>query len=79
MEQQFQVKGERSALQQTWRRLVFICHMLCLHVGQVVDASSNSICTQAIKVHLALHKTHKKAYLKCSVMHMSLELAVSFS
>lgn len=46
--------------------------------GEVGDASSNSICTQAIKVHLTLHKTHKKAHLKCSVMHTSLELAMSF-
>lgn len=79
MGMQFEVKGERNASQQTWRRLVFIGHVLCLHMGEVGDTSSNSICTQAIKVHLTLHKIHKKDYLKCSVMHTSLELAMSFS
>lgn len=37
-----QIRGE-SALQQTWERLVFICHFLCLHRVEAKGVSTNSI------------------------------------
>lgn len=43
---------------------------LCICTG------GDSICTEAIKVRLTLHKTCKKAYLRCSVMHTSLKVAI---
>ena len=46
---------------------------------RIICTGGDSICTQAIKVHLTLHKTHKKAYLRCSVMDTILELAMHLS